>query len=265
MVKGLQMAVGEDASVSLWGGNSSGKRDTGHPAPNGPGSPTTNLLIAALPANERELLLAESHLVELKIRRRVSELHQPVENVYFPASGIISLVVGMIDGSTVEMATIGREGVVGFPMAIGDSSGADAMVQVNGQAFKMPAGRFKYLLSQTVALPDLLKRFEGALFQLIGRNAACNRLHTTEQRLSRWMLMVQDRVGSGEYKLTHEFLAMMLGVRRASISEAAERVKSIGAINYSHGHVQILDRTMLEGTACECYGSIRDVFHGLYS
>lgn len=236
-----------------------------HPHPGPPGSRRQNLILAALPVEEAELVAAQGRRVELKVRRQVAERHQPVKYVYFPLAGIISLVVVMFDGSTVEMATIGNEGIVGFPMGIRASAGADAMVQVDGEALRIPADRFLLLLNQTSQLPLLLQRFEGALLQQVGQNAGCNRLHSTDQRLSRWLLMVQDRVGASEYRLTHEFLAIMLGVRRASVSEAAEKFQDLGAISYKHGHITVLDRQMLENVACECYASIRDVFDGLYA
>ena len=227
---------------------------------------TSNLLLAALPEKERQRLVSEATRMTLAARDVVSQRYQPLDHVYFPLSGMVSLVTTMRDGSTVEMATIGREGMVGVSMMSGGkaTSGADGIIQVGGEALRLPITPFQALLREVRTLPLLVSRFSEALFQLVGQSSACNRLHTTDQRLSRWLLMTQDRLDSAELPLTHEFLAQMLGVRRQSVSEAAEELQGRGLIHYRRGCVSVLNRQLLEDTACECYGVIRDTFDGLY-
>ncbi|GAC1365262.1 MAG: Crp/Fnr family transcriptional regulator [Actinomycetota bacterium] len=225
-----------------------------------------NHLIAALPPSERAALLARTTQVTLAGRDIISQRYQPLANVYFPLSGMVSLVTTMRDGSTIEMATIGREGMIGVPMMSRRpaTSGADAVIQVAGDLLRMPTAHFQALLGQTEVLPALVGHFSEGLFQLVSQNAACNRLHTADQRLSRWLLTTQDRIESPELPLTHEFLGQMLGVRRQSVSEAAEEFQSRGLISYRRGNVTILDRPGLEATACECYEVMRTIFEGLY-
>jgi CRP-like cAMP-binding protein len=163
------------------------------------------------------------------------------------------------------MATIGREGIVGVPMMAGQSkAGADAVIQAAGTLVRVPTPAFETLRRQGRHLPLLVARFSEALFQLVGQNAACNRLHTADQRLSRWLLMTGDRLEGDELPLTQEFLGQMLGVRRQSVTEAACELQDRGLIHYRRGHVSIINRPRLEATACECYAVMREVFDGLH-
>src|SRR5437588_3323802 len=166
--------------------------------------PTRNLLVSALPRREQQRLLSEATSMSLAARDVISERYRPLAHVYFPLSGMASLVITMRDGSTVEMATIGREGMVGVPMMSRSraTAAADAIVQVAGEVLRMRITAFHSLLEETRRLPVLVARFSEALFQLVGQSAACNRLHSTDQRLSRWLLMTQDRLESGELPLT---------------------------------------------------------------
>jgi CRP-like cAMP-binding protein len=204
--------------------------------------------------------------MSLAARDVISERYRPLAHVYFPLSGMASLVITMRDGSTVEMATIGREGMVGVPMMSRSraTAAADAIVQVAGEVLRMRITAFHSLLEETRRLPVLVARFSEALFQLVAQSAACNRLHPTDQRLSRWLLMTQDRLESVELPLTHEFLGQMLGVRRQSVSEAAEELQGRGLIHYHRGHMSVLDRPGLEAITCECYEVMRGIFDGLY-
>jgi len=204
--------------------------------------------------------------MSLAARDVISERYRPLAHVYFPLSGMASLVITMRDGSTVEMATIGREGMVGVPMMSRSraTAAADAIVQVAGEVLRMRITAFHSLLEETRRLPVLVARFSEALFQLVGQSAACNRLHSTDQRLSRWLLMTQDRLESVDLPLTHEFLGQMLGVRRQSVSEAAEVLQGRGLIHYHRGHMSVLDRPGLEAITCECYEVMRGIFDGLY-
>ncbi|MFN2591209.1 MAG: Crp/Fnr family transcriptional regulator, partial [Candidatus Dormibacteria bacterium] len=185
---------------------------------------------------------------------------------YFPLSGVISLVTPMLDGSVVEMATVGCEGVVGLPALLDGylPVGARGVSQVHSEAISISAAAFRRGVAEGGRLPSLVHSFMQALFTLLGQNAACNRLHYLEQRCARWLLMTHDRVGSDEFRLTQEFLAQILGSRRASVTEAAGMLHRNGAINYQRGVIRIVNRHALEGSACECYEVIRKAFASLY-
>ena len=188
--------------------------------------------------------------MSLAARDVISERYRPLAHVYFPLSGMASLVITMRDGSTVEMATIGREGMVGVPMMSRSraTAAADAIVQVAGEVLRMRITAFHSLLEETRRLPVLVARFSEALFQLVGQSAACNRLHSTDQRLSRWLLMTQDRLESVDLPLTHEFLGQMLGVRLKD--ELDERTAEFAILVRSrlrgHGLGWLLMRRVIE-------------------
>jgi CRP-like cAMP-binding protein len=177
--------------------------------------------------------------------------------VLFPISGVISLVTPLLDGSIVEVATIGNEGVVGVPHVMGESVTVRAISQVVGESLRMPAGAFIAEWERPGALRDLVQDYISALFAQISQAAGCNRLHTNEERLSRWLLMSHDRVGVDEFDITHEFLGEMLGSRRATVTLSAGVLQAAGFIRYHRGRVTIVDREGLEGVACECYRVIK--------
>jgi CRP-like cAMP-binding protein len=225
-----------------------------------------NLLVDALPPAERDRLLDGAQHEVLPLRRVLFEPDQHVRKAYFPLGGVVSLVTPMLDGSAVEMATIGREGVVGVPALLEVSlpAGSRAVSQVQGEALSISAEAFRREVAAGGRLASLVHGFMQALFTLVGRNAACNRLHYMEQRCARWLLMTHDRVASDEFKLTQEFLAQMLGSRRASVTEAAAELQRSGAIRYQRGTITVINREALEASACECYAVIRRVFDSLY-
>jgi CRP-like cAMP-binding protein len=225
-----------------------------------------NLLVDALPAPERDRLLDGAQHEVLPLRRVLFEPDQHLRKAYFPLGGVVSLVTPMLDGSAVEMATIGREGVVGVPALLegGLPAGSRAVSQVQGEALSISAEAFRREVAAGGRLASLVYGFMQALFTLVGRNAACNRLHYMEQRCARWLLMTHDRVASDEFKLTQEFLAQMLGSRRASVTEAAAELQRSGAISYQRGTITVINREALEASACECYAVIRRVFDSLY-
>ncbi|MFY9588860.1 MAG: Crp/Fnr family transcriptional regulator [Actinomycetota bacterium] len=227
---------------------------------------TGNRFLDALPLEARSRLLKDSQFEQLPIRRVLWEPDDEIETVYFPISGVVSLVTLMKDGGHVEMATIGREGIVGVPMVLDGRSitNAQAVSQVVGEAISVSADVFIDEVKAGGAFASLMHNFMQALFTLVGQNAACNRRHTVTQRAARWLLLTQDRVGSDKFGLTHEFLSQMIGSRRASVTEAAGELSDAGAITYRRGVVHILSRDALEASACECYGLIRRAFDKLY-
>jgi CRP-like cAMP-binding protein len=226
-----------------------------------------NRLLAMAPREEREELAPEFELVELDLRQMVYEEGQPIEHVYFPLNGVISLVSQMQDGRGIEVATIGNEGMAGLPVFLQATltSAHMAFSQIPGQALRMPAGRFGEFVAsaQNGGLHTALNRYTQALMSMIARAVACNAVHSVQQRACRWLLFTHDRVGADEFVLTQEFLSQMLGVTRASVNEVAQSLQDAGAIDYTRGRITILHRGELESRACECYSVIRDEFDRL--
>lgn len=221
--------------------------------------PGTNRLLSALPRQELEWLTELLEPVTLGFKQRLYESNRPIEQVYFPLTSVNSLLVEMQDGRSVEVGTVGNEGMVGLPVFLGAASTSGyAIAQIPGAALRMPAATFvRRVLSGDGALYHALQRYTQALFVQTAQGAACNRLHTQEQRFCRWMLMTHDRVGSDSFPLTHEFTAQMLGVRRATVSEVAAAVQAAGLVSYQRGTMTIRDRAGLEAASCECYAVIR--------
>jgi CRP-like cAMP-binding protein len=218
-----------------------------------------NRLLAALPDNERERLAAHLAPVELTIRQPLYEPGKPIEHVYFPIDAVLSVLAVMDDGQAVEVATVGNEGMVGIPIFLGVSvSPGLAFCQVPGQCWQMAAGTFRELATGAGAFQQVLQRYTYAFFTQISQGSACNRLHGMDQRLARWLLLTHDRVGRDQFPLTQEFMAQMLGVRRATVTEAAGRLQQAGLVTYSRAIVTIADRKGLEAAACECYRIISD-------
>lgn len=226
----------------------------------------SNHLLAALSPDEAERLLLDSRLEPLEARKSLFEPHGVLDHVYFPLTGVVSLVTTMLDGDVIEMATIGREGVVGVPMLLGSANSGNlrGVSQATGDSVAVHASDFRRELAAGGRLSAYVSQFVNALFGLVGQNAACNRLHTVNQRLARWLLMTHDRLEVDRFNLTHEFMAQMLGSRRASVTEAAASLQSTGAIEYRRGDVSVLDRDALERNSCECYAVIKGAYAGLY-
>jgi CRP-like cAMP-binding protein len=223
-----------------------------------------NRLIDALPGEDRDRLLSGAVEVPLERGQLLYERHEQVRTVYFPVSAVASLLVLLEDGGTVEMATIGREGLVGISVYLGDEpSQARAIAQIPGTAFRVDSYAFRSEVERSPALAGLLQRYTLALIGLMGQTVACNRMHTIEQRSARWLLMTQDRIDAAEVPLTQEFLAYMLGVRRQSVTEAAGRLQERDLIRYRRGTVTIVDREGLIRSACECYRVINLEFERL--
>jgi CRP-like cAMP-binding protein len=190
----------------------------------------------------------------LPLSQTLQERGKPVETVFFPTSGMISIVAMMRDGAAVEVGIAGREGMLGVQAVLGDDiSLNEAMVQIPGNALRLPAEVLRREAQTSVQLRSVLLRYVQAYLNSATQSAACNRAHLLEQRLARWLLTARDRSGTDRLPLTHEFIAMMLGVRRAGVTVAAQSLQSAGLIHYAHGRITIADREGLEAAACECY------------
>ena len=225
--------------------------------------PPQNHLLSLLPDEELEALLPHLEPVMLDFRELVYDLNVPLKHAYFPQGGVISIIGVMSDGSAVEVATIGNEGMVGLPLFLGANQVlGQAFSQVAGPALRLEAERFR-AATQSGKLRELMQLYTQALFTQIAQAAACNRLHLTEERFARWLLMTHDRVASDTFLLTQDFLSQMLGVRRATVSEIAAEAQSNGLIDYKRGKMTIVNRAGLERLTCECYSMIRTEFERL--
>jgi CRP-like cAMP-binding protein len=226
--------------------------------------PGQNRLLTSLPDDEYDRVTAVTEKVSLALKEVIYEPGQRIEHVYFPTSGVVSLLITMQDGSAVEIATVGNEGVVGMPVFLGaHTSLVRAISQIPGTALRMPVAAFKHVVEPAGAIQDVIRRYSQALVNQISQSVACNHLHSVEERMCRWLLMCHDRVGADEFPLSHEFLAQMLGVRRPSVTIAAGILQKAGLIAYRRGHVTIVDRGRLEEGACECYRVVKDEYERL--
>lgn len=228
--------------------------------------PGANRILRGLPHSEVRLLLPRLQLVDLPHKRVLLEPGQPVETVHFPHRGVVSMTVQMRDGTTVEGATIGPEGMVGFSATFPGRRGlAHTIVQVSGTASQMKARELRQVLEHAPILKRRIERFIEALMGQLLQTVACNRLHSVEMRFARWLLLASDRAESDSFDLTHEFLAEMLAVRRPSVSQIAHRFQEAGVIRCSRANIEVLDRPRLEGAACECYAHIRDLTEAIFA
>jgi CRP-like cAMP-binding protein len=217
-----------------------------------------NRLLSALPGGEFERLLPALEPVPLAARDKLDDSREAA-HVYFPEDAVVSHLVLLEDGSTVESAMTGREGVVGLGAVFGQSAPTHwARVTLPGNALRMRAETFRREFSGGEAFRTLLLEHAGRHFAQVAQRAACISRHRVEARLAVWLLLLHDRAGSDELPLTQEFIARRLGTRRAGITEAAGRFQQRGLITYSRGTLRLLDRPGLESAACECYGALRD-------
>lgn len=217
-----------------------------------------NRLLAALPLGEFAHLA--EHLRDLSFERGVllQEAGYPIEHVYFPLGGMISLLAVMQSGDAIETATIGREGAVGILAGLGGRLAINrAVVQMAGTFSRITASLLVRMMSENVRIRDLLIRYNDAQLALINQVAACNALHPVEARLCRWILQTRDRTDSDVVRLTQEFIAQMLGVQRTSVTVLARQLQEQGLIRYRRGQIEIINRRGLEEKACECYGAVR--------
>jgi CRP-like cAMP-binding protein len=225
---------------------------------NAAGKPVSNLILLSLSDNDYRSLRPHLEYVSLPNHLVLHEAGGKLEFVYFPNRGLISLVVVMKDGKTVEAGIVGNEGFTGTPAAVGLSrSTLQAVVQITGDGFRVMVGALQNTLESAPHLQLILGRYAAIRGIQVAQTAACNRLHAIEQRLARWLLMTQDRVDSGSLAITHDFLATMLGTDRPTVSVAAGVLQRKKLIEYRRGAVQVVNRKKLEDSACECYGVIR--------
>ncbi|MGB6548532.1 MAG: Crp/Fnr family transcriptional regulator [Xanthobacteraceae bacterium] len=217
-----------------------------------------NRLLAALPGDDLALLEPDLKQVVLPQGVVCFDPGDPINQVYFPHTGMISCLVTTGDGEMVETSSVGREGAIGLQSGLGQRvSFTRVMVQIAGKFSVISASRFEYAAGRSAALRDLIIRYTEMLWAEAQQNAACNAIHDGAARLSRWLLQCADRIGSDQLTLTQEYLADMLGVRRTTVTLLAQELQKKGILRYSRGRITILDRARLEDCACECYGAIR--------
>ncbi len=221
-------------------------------------NPNQNQLLAALPVADFEPLAAHLELVPMALGQMLYEPGTQLRHAYFPTTAIVSLHYVTESGASAETAGVGNEGVVGIQLFMGgETTSSSAVVQTAGQAYRLERRLLKQEFDRAGSLQRLLLRYTQALITQMAQTAACNRLHSVEQQLCRWLLLTLDRLPSGEMVMTQELVASMLGVRRESVTEAAGSLQKAGYIRYRRGHISVLDRRGLETRACECYGVVR--------
>jgi CRP-like cAMP-binding protein len=223
-----------------------------------PHSPNQNHLLAALPTAEFERLAAKLELVPMRLGDVLYEPDQQLRYAYFPTTAVVSLHYVMESGDSAETAGVGNEGVVGIALFMGgDTMPSSAVVQTAGHAYRLEGRLLKQEFSRAGLMQRLLLRYTQALITQMSQTAACNRHHSVEQRLCRWLLLAQDRAPMRELVITQELVAGMLGVRREGVTEAAGRLQRAGLIRYRRGHIAVLERAGLETLACECYAVVK--------
>jgi CRP-like cAMP-binding protein len=226
--------------------------------------PVENRLLALLPADEYERLRPNLRQVSFSLGEVVYEFGAQLDYVFFPTTSIVSLLYTMENGASAEMGLTGNDGVVGIALFMGGGTMPNrAVVQSAGGALKMKAKVMQDEFARGGRFQQLLLRYTQALITQISQTAVCNRLHSVEQQLCRWLLLSHDRLKTNELVMTQELIADMLGVRREGVTVAAGRLQDAGAISYVRGRIQILDRQELEATACECYRVVKDEFDRL--
>ena len=227
-------------------------------------SPTQNHLLGALDESEREHLFSQLELVPMQLGEVIYESGSALEHVYFPTDCIISLLYVMEDGASAEIAIVGCEGMVGVALFMGgESTPSRAVVQSAGHAYRLSGKLVKEEFVRAGAMQYLLLRYTQALLTQMAQTAVCNRHHSVDQQLCRWLLLSLDRLASNDLTMTQELIANMLGVRREGVTEAAGKLQAAGLIRYNRGHITVLDRPRLEARVCECYAVVKKEFDRL--
>ena len=220
-----------------------------------------NSLLDALPRRSRQALIQTSELVELVFGSPLCQPGEEIRHVYFPSTGYISLITPAGASESLEVGLVGHEGMFGITLLLEiKTSPLLGLVQGSGTAWRMPAGRFRRAANEIVAFRRILNRYLYVLTAQLAQSAACGRYHLLDARMARWMLMTHDRAVDDTFRLTHEFLAQMLGVRRAGVTEVAGRLQKQNLIGYHRGEVTVLDRTGLESASCPCYQASNDMY-----
>ena len=231
------------------------------PDRNQPTLATENWLLAALPPEDLARLRPRLQRVELPFDKTLFPADGIVEAMLFPESGMVSLLATLEGGEQVEVGITGSEGLVGLPLVFGDDrSLVEARVQLEGTALRLGAAALRDAMEESAALRKLLLRYAQAFQVQVSLTAACNARHAIEQRLARWLLLAHDRAGADEFSMTHEFMALMLGVRRPGVTIAANTLQKAGLIRYARGRMAVTDRPSLEAASCECYHVARREF-----
>jgi len=226
--------------------------------------PRGNHLLAALPEAEWARVSAHLVLVDMPLGKVVYESGQQLSRAYFPTTSIVSLLYVMEDGASAEISIVGNEGLVGIALFMGgETTPSRAVVQSAGWAYRLDARVLKDEFGRAGPVQRLFLRYTQALITQMAQTAVCNRHHSIDQQLCRWLLLSMDRLPSNELKMTQELIANMLGVRRAGVTEAAMKLQEARLIRYSHGHIEVLDRSGLERRVCECYGVVKREFDRL--
>jgi CRP-like cAMP-binding protein len=219
-----------------------------------------NRLLAALSIEEQKRLAPNLETVSLELSQTLFHPDEELSYVYFPINSVVSLLTDLEDGSGMEAGLVGREGIIGVSAFLGGSETKLATVQHQGTAFKLRADKLREEFRTGGALQNALLRYTHALMSQISQSVVCTARHNVDGRLARWLLMFHDRVETNEFVLTHEFMANMLGVRRASVTEVANNLQEMKLIHYHRGHFMILDRKGLEAFTCECYPAAKEKF-----
>ena len=230
-----------------------------------PPTGNANRLLAALPAADYSRILPALTVIPLKLKDILHKPGEPIRDVYFPGGGFCSMLTVLEDGSMVEIATVGREGMIGVS-AILDGAPVTSAAMVQGATdtcYRMKVDAFRRETDRRGAFHELLAHYAQALFGFVAQSTACNAIHSVEQRLARWLLMAHDRMESNEFPLTQEFVAMMLGASRPTVSVVAGTLQKAGLIKYRHGRVTIVDRKHLEAASCECYRAATDLLNAV--
>ncbi len=238
------------------------RRRTARPANRPPPEPNANLLLAALPSADYARIAPSLNFVPLRLKTLLHQPGEPIEHVYFPGGGFCSMLAVLKDGGMVEVATIGREGMVGVSAVLAGNNPVSSTSMVQGESevcYRMAAETFRREMNRRGAFYELLTRYGQALVGFIMQSTACNAVHSVEQRLARWLLMARDRMESDEFPLTQEFVAMMLGASRPTVTIVARTLQKAGLMAYHRGHIKILDGNKLEAASCECYRTATDL------
>src|SRR6186713_585181 len=225
---------------------------------NSPPDPRQNYILDALPPLERERLFPHLKLVPLPLGMVLYESGATLRHIYFPTNSIVSLLYVMQDGSSAEIAVVGNEGAIGVSLFMGgETTPSRAIVQSAGFAFRLTSTKLKQEFNRHGDMLHILLRYTQALITQMAQTAVCNRHHSVDQQLCRWLLLSLDRLDSNELKMTQELIANMLGVRRVGVTEAAGKLQAQGVIRYARGKITVLDRPRLETLSCECYAVVK--------